>query len=88
MDEMPKNLPSINVSDEDLKKIFQDMLEGEEIMQNWLVMLLDREIEEIMGTISNQKLATLGGDPFGEENLARLDKYLAILWKLKIAIKY
>lgn len=64
------------------KEAFNRLIEDNDIIRTWLKMMITNEIEQVKGTIRNQELATLGGDPYGEENLKRLYRYREILEEL------
>ena len=59
-----------------------------EMHKEWLRTMYDREIDEIRGTISNERLWLKGSDTYigqiiHEENIENLESYLTKLEKLK-----
>lgn len=68
------------------KEAFDEAIAGDECIRTWFEILITDEIKEMSGTIQNQKLASLGGDPYGEENLIRMKDYMLILMGIKDAL--
>ena len=63
-----------------------------EIVKNWLTELYEREIEEALGSISNERIWLMGADTCEEEkmhldNMANLNEYIATLKTLLNDIK-
>lgn len=63
-----------------------------EMIKNWLTQLYDTEIEEVKGTISNNKLLIYGAKDKSEEymyaqNEMELREYLEVLGELKKEVK-
>ena len=55
-----------------------------EIVKNWLTELYEREIEEALGSISNERIWLMGSDVWEEEkihldNMTALNEYITIL---------
>ena len=55
-----------------------------EMVKNWLIELYEREIEEALGSISNERIWLMGSDAWEEEkmhldNMANLNEYIATL---------
>ena len=63
-----------------------------EIVKNWLTELYEREIEEALGSISNERIWLMGSDAWEEEkmhldNMANLNEYITTLKTLLNDIK-
>ena len=63
-----------------------------EIVKNWLIELYEREIEEALGSISNERIWLMGTDVLEEEkmhfdNMANLNEYITTLKTLLNDIK-
>ena len=63
-----------------------------EIVKNWLIELYEREIEEALGSISNERIWLMGTDVLEEEkmhldNMANLNEYITTLETLLNNIK-
>lgn len=63
-----------------------------EMVKNWLIELYEREIEEALGSISNERIWLMGSDVCEEEkmhldNMANLNEYIATLKTLLNDIK-
>ena len=63
-----------------------------EIVKNWLIELYEREIEEALGSISNERILLMGTDVLEEEkmhldNMANLNEYITTLKTLLNDIK-
>ena len=55
-----------------------------EMVKNWLIELYEREIEEALGSISNERIWLMGTDVLEEEkmhldNMANLSEYITTL---------
>lgn len=55
-----------------------------EMVKNWLIKLYEREIEEALGSISNERIWLMGTDVWEEEkmhldNMTNLNEYITIL---------
>ena len=55
-----------------------------EIVKNWLTELYEREIEEALGSISNERIWLMGSDAWEEEkmhldNMTKLNEYITTL---------
>ena len=55
-----------------------------EMVKNWLIKLYEREIEEALGSISNERIWLMGTDVLEEEkmhldNMANLNEYITTL---------
>lgn len=55
-----------------------------EMVKNWLIELYEREIEEALGSISNERIWLMGTDVLEEEkmhldNMANLNEYITTL---------
>ena len=63
-----------------------------EIVKNWLIELYEREIEEALGSISNERIWLMGTDVLEEEkmlldNMTNLNEYITTLKTLLNDIK-
>ena len=63
-----------------------------EMVKNWLIKLYEREIEEALGSISNERIWLMGTDVCEEEkmhldNMANLNEYITTLKTLLNDIK-
>lgn len=63
-----------------------------EMVKNWLIKLYEREIEEALGSISNERIWLMGTDVLEEEkmhldNMANLNEYITTLKTLLNDIK-
>ena len=63
-----------------------------EVVKNWLIELYEREIEEALGSISNERIWLMGTDVLEEEkmhldNMANLNEYITTLKTLMNDIK-
>ena len=63
-----------------------------EIVKNWLIELYKREIEEALGSISNERIWLMGTDVLEEEkmhldNMANLNEYITTLKTLLNDVK-
>ena len=63
-----------------------------EVVKNWLIELYEREIEEALGSISNERIWLMGTDVLEEEkmhldNMANLNEYITTLKTLLNDIK-
>ena len=63
-----------------------------EVVKNWLIKLYEREIEEALGSISNERIWLMGTDVLEEEkmhldNMANLNEYITTLKTLLNDIK-
>ena len=63
-----------------------------EMIKNWLIELYEREIEEALGSISNERIWLMGTDVLEEEkmhldNMANLNEYITTLKTLLNDIK-
>ena len=63
-----------------------------EIVKNWFTKLYEREIEEAIGSLSNEMIWLIGADVWEEEkmhldNMANLNEYIATLRTLLNDIK-
>ena len=63
-----------------------------EMVKNWLIELYEREIEEALGSISNERIWLMGTDVFEEEkmhldNMANINEYITTLKTLLNDIK-
>ena len=63
-----------------------------EMVKNWLIELYEREIEEALGSISNERIWLMGTDVLEEEkmhldNMANLNEYITTLKTLQNDIK-
>ena len=63
-----------------------------EMVKNWLIKLYEREIEEVLGSISNERIWLMGTDVLEEEkmhldNMANLNEYITTLKTLLNDIK-
>ena len=63
-----------------------------EMVKNWLIKLYEREIEEALGSISNERIWLMGTDVLEEEkmhldNMENLNEYIATLRTLLNDIK-
>lgn len=63
-----------------------------EMVKNWLIELYEREIEEALGSISNERIWLMGTDVLEEEkmhlnNMANLNEYITTLKTLLNDIK-
>ena len=63
-----------------------------EMVKNWLIELYEREIEETLGSISNERIWLMGTDVREEEkmhldNMANLNEYITTLKTLLNDIK-
>ena len=55
-----------------------------EMVKNWLIKLYEREIEEALGSISNERIWLMGTDVWEEEkmhldNMTNLNEYITTL---------
>ena len=55
-----------------------------EMVKNWLIKLYEREIEDALGSISNERIWLMGTDVWEEEkmhldNMTNLNEYITIL---------
>lgn len=55
-----------------------------EMVKNWLIKLYEREIEEALGSVSNERIWLMGADMWEEEkmhldNMANLNEYITTL---------
>ena len=63
-----------------------------EMVKNWLIELYEREIEEALGSISNERIWLMGTDVLEEDkmhldNMANLNEYITTLKTLLNDIK-
>ena len=63
-----------------------------EMVKNWLIKLYEREIEEALGSISNERIWLMGTDVLEDEkmhldNMANLNEYITTLKTLLNDIK-
>ena len=63
-----------------------------EMVKNWLIELYEREIEEALGSIPNERIQLMGADVLEEEkmhldNMANLNEYITTLKTLLNDIK-